>query len=224
MMTKNLNRRSGVFITGTDTNVGKTVVSSLIVTALQDAKISVGYFKPVQTGTDLDCDTIRKLGGHSIESPVYAFHEPIAPYRAALLHQSEISIDRIKKRWEELPTQTWVVEGAGGLLVPLNQRDSIRELVAALNIPLIIVASTRLGTINHTLLTIESASRAGLEILGIVFVGDDDPGLMELIRDLTGVSVLARIPILPQLSASAVREMALELFPIERLRDWFGNA
>lgn len=223
-MAKNLNRKSGVFITGTDTNVGKTVVSSMIVAALQNAQIPAGYFKPVQTGTDLDCDRVRDLGGFSIESPVYAYHEPIAPYRAALLHQSEISIDWIKKRWEELPTRNWVVEGAGGLLVPLNRRDSIRELVAALNIPLIIVASTRLGTINHTLMTIESASRAGLEILGIVFVGDEDPGLMELIRDLTGVSVLARIPILPQLSAPPVRAMALEIFPIERLRDWFGNA
>jgi dethiobiotin synthase len=223
-MTIHLNKKSGIFVTGTDTNVGKTIVSSMIVSALKNSAVSAGYFKPVQTGTDLDCNTVLDLSGltrDSVEGPVYAFPEATAPYRAALIHETEISIERIQKRWEALPGGAWIVEGAGGLLVPLSPRESIRELVGAMRIPMIVVASTRLGTINHTLLTLESGSRAGLSILGIVLVGNEDPGLAELLENLSGFPVLAQIPILARFTSSVIRGVALDKFPPHRLQAWF---
>lgn len=219
-------QNKGIFITGTDTNVGKTVVSSLITAAMRLQGMNTGYFKPVQTGTDLDCDTVRALSGLSdewIERPVYAFSEPIAPYRAALLHQLPISLEKIQNHWNELPKRNWVVEGAGGLLVPLSQRKTIRELIGVLKLPTIVVASTRLGTINHSLLSIESASRAGLRVLGIVLVGYEDPGLAELLHSLTGVPIIAQIPQLPELTRFEIDAAALEKFPIHILQSWFQN-
>jgi dethiobiotin synthase len=222
--------KAGIFITGTDTHVGKTVVSSLIVSALLQAEMPAGYFKPVQTGTDLDCETVRVLGeaGHAqtnliIENPVYAFPEPISPNRAALKNQCDISIDSIRKRWDELPDRTWVVEGAGGLLVPLNSRQSIRDLIVALEIPMILVASTRLGTINHTLLSLECASRSRIKVLGMILVGDEDLGLADQFRGLADVPVLAEIPTLHQLSASVVSQVAVDKFPLSKLQEWFRN-
>ncbi len=189
--------KNGIFVTGTDTGVGKTVVSSLIVSALQQAKLPVGYFKPVQTGTDDDCNEVQRLCGLSDEKiarPVYSYPEPIAPYRASLLHQDRISLETIRRSWDQLDDRTWVVEGAGGILVPLSRDETVRDLIAALQLPTIVVASTRLGTINHTLLTLEAAERAGIQVLGVVLVGDADLGLNQVIREAASVPILAEIP------------------------------
>jgi dethiobiotin synthetase len=173
--------KSGVFITGTDTNVGKTICSALLAKALLTQGKKVGYWKPIQTGLDSDRKTVLELSGLSErDSPksCYEFPEPMAPSRAAKMNGSTIELSKIRAYWNELPSDPfWIVEGAGGLLVPLYGRETIAELARALGLPLVIVASTRLGTMNHFLLTLEAARRRELEVLGVLWVGDEDPGL-----------------------------------------------
>ena len=214
--------KTGIFVSGTDTGVGKTVVSSLVVASLySQSSWEGGYFKPVQTGLDSDRNTVAQLMGMSAPSwpePVYSFPEPIAPHRAAALHRTEIQIDQILVKRDSLGPGPWVVEGAGGLLVPLNQRQTMRDLACALEYPLIIVASTRLGTINHCLLTLEASKRASLPVLALVLTGDEDPGLEDALREVLpefGFSTLPliRVPRFETLSSQAIREAGPRYFP-----------
>jgi dethiobiotin synthase len=208
--------RRGVFVTGTDTGVGKTLTSGLFLAALRARGADASYFKPVQTGQDDDTETVARLSGASdFPRPAYELALPAAPSRAAIAEGRTIELSRVVEKFRALPDRFWIVEGAGGLLVPLSERGErilTRELVSALGLPLLIVSSTRLGTINHTLLTLESARRAGLEVLGLVLNGDDDPGLTETLRAFDPAPVLARIPELGPVSAERARVLAPELF------------
>ena len=116
--------KSGVFVTGTDTNVGKTVCSALIAKALLAQGKKVGYWKPIQTGLDSDRKTVLELSGLSErDSPksCYEFPEPMAPSRAAKTHGESIELSKIATQWKQFPSAPfWIVEGAGGLLVPLQ--------------------------------------------------------------------------------------------------------
>ena len=154
--------KTGIFITGTDTDIGKTVVSALLVSAFQQAGISAGYFKPIQTGTDEDTPRLAGLLEMSLgqfPEPAYRFPEPIAPYRAAAIHGVEIDLQKVAAAWTALEDRTWIVEGAGGLLVPLNARQTTRDLIRELGLRTVLVASSRLGTINHILLSIEALEK-----------------------------------------------------------------
>ncbi len=203
----------GVFVTGTDTGVGKTLSSALLFSALRANGIPAGYFKAVQTGDDDDTRTIERLTGASgLPRPAYSFSLPAAPSRAARAEGRRVELATIRERFLALPEKFWIVEGAGGLLVPLNEREVIRDLVRELELPLVIVASTRLGTINHTLLTLESARRAGLEVLGLVLTGKSDPGLEETLAERDPARVLARIPELAQVTPGQVQALGPELF------------
>lgn len=214
----------GVFISGTDTGVGKTLVSSLLLSSLRTYGIRSGYFKPVQTGSDLDSETVARYTGvpfTRFPQPVYQFPEPISPHRAAKIHESQIQLDQIQKQWHSLEDRAWVVEGAGGLLVPLNATQTIRDLVSALSLKLVIVASTRLGTINHTLLTLEAAKAAQLNVAGIVLVGSEDEGLEAVFSELTETPVIARVPFFETLSSTWVQEKGVSFFPAALLRKLF---
>ena len=169
--------KSGIFVSGTDTGVGKTVVSSLLVTAFQAHEVRTGYFKPIQTGLDLDTDSVSHLTSLPISDfppPAYQLAPPMAPYRAALLENTEIDLDHVVQKWQDLGDQLWIVEGAGGLLVPLTEKQTTRELIQKLGLKMLLVASTRLGTLNHTLMTLEVAQAAGIEVLGMILVGEED--------------------------------------------------
>lgn len=217
--------KRGLFITGTDTGIGKTLVSALLLSALQQSLnphgTEPGYFKPIQTGEDDDTREVLSLVSPSssrriqIIDPIYRFKAPQAPYRAAALENAVIETQRICRRWSEIPDGTWVVEGAGGLLVPLSTRTTVRELIGDLGIPALVVASTRLGTINHTLLTLESAQRYGIRVAGVVLVGQSDPGLAETIQGFTSVPVFAEVPQLARVDSPAIEELARKLFPLE---------
>lgn len=208
----------GVFITGTDTNVGKTTFSALLVSALKRRQNLVRYFKPIQTGRDSDTATVARLArltSNDVSEPIYEFPEPISPNRAALLNGQEIEIDRIKTTFLMngcLSDAFRVIEGAGGLLVPINAKQTVRDLALALGFPLVIVASTRLGTINHTLLTVEAARTAGCRILGLVLNGEEDHGLAKLLAELTDLPVLANIEPLRTLNPDWIGELADGLF------------
>lgn len=188
-----------IFITGTSTGVGKTLFSALLLSAARKAKIPARYFKPIQTGDESDCDQIKSLTQFpetTIIRPVYLFKCPVSPYHASLIEQRDISINLIMQRWQEINSKSIIIEGAGGLLVPITKNVLFRDLIKYLNMPIIIVASTILGTINHTLLTIQAAIAADIPILGIILSGEVNSIQTQIIREFTQIKTLLEIPII----------------------------
>jgi dethiobiotin synthetase len=169
----------GVFVTGTGTEVGKTVVAAVIARTLSANGTSVAVFKPAVTGlgdipaAEADHAVLRGAAG-SLQSDdeiaPYRYGPPMSPHLAAELAGEEISPERLlgAARAAADGADTLVCEGVGGLLVPLTPRYLVRDFAAALGLPLVIAASPGLGTINHTLLTIEVARTAGLELAAVV--------------------------------------------------------
>lgn len=200
----------GVFVTGTDTDAGKTVVAACLVRAL-----SARYWKPVQSGADDlpggDTATVAFLTGHDLADfpqPVFTLRAPLSPDQAAELEDVQIDDRRIVLPSTDLPL---VVEGAGGLMVPLNAQTRMIDLVARFELPVVIAARTGLGTINHTILTIEALLHRGLPIAGVVFSGPDNPRNIEAIRRYGRATVLGHIPLLAPLSPLTVAEAAARL-------------
>ncbi len=200
----------GVFVTGTDTDAGKTVVAACLVSALQAI-----YWKPVQTGLDDlpggDTGIVAWLTGQDpalFPRPAFEYRAPLSPDQAAALEGQTIDDGRI-----ELPgcSHPLVVEGAGGLMVPLNDRTLMIDLAARFALPVIVAARTGLGTINHTLLTLEALRRRGLPIAGVIFSGPDHPRNIETIRRLGHAPILGRIPLLSPLAPETVAQAAAQL-------------
>ncbi|MBI5642733.1 MAG: dethiobiotin synthase [Deltaproteobacteria bacterium] len=206
--------RQAYFITGTDTNVGKTFVTASLAKGLRAKGHSVGVMKPVETGCEIkdgrliphDALALKDAAGCLDQLDAinpYRFPPPISPNIAARLEGVEIDFSKIDAHFRELQRlhDIMFVEGAGGLLVPLTETETIADLVLFLGIPLVIVAASRLGVLNHTLLTIESAKMKGIEIKGVILNApkpqDGDQSVIfhkaELER-LTGVACLAEIP------------------------------
>ena len=190
-----------IFITATDTGVGKTTVSAAICKILKDKGINVAYFKPAETGcnpTPQDAYLLSKITGQPIEEVVlYTFKNPVAPYTATLLEGKDIDIEKIKSHYRYL-TEKYdfvIVEGAGGLLVPIKKNYTYLDLIKNLNIPVLIVARASLGTINHTVLTVRALE--GNEIVGIVMNGFSGEDISEdtnpsIIEEMTGIPVIAK--------------------------------
>lgn len=215
--------KTGVFITGTNTDIGKTLVSSLLLAAAMAAGLNARYFKPVQTG-DSDCDVIKSfldLTDANLVHSVFSFKAPMSPHRAAPLENKTIEEEKIIAYWQSLPSAHYIVEGAGGLLAPLNKKILVRDLIKLLHLPVIIVASTQLGTINHTLLTVEAARAANLSIIGVILNGERDPGLQETIEEYAHVPVIAEVPHFQTLATAKIK--ATEIFPLELLQRIFNH-
>lgn len=194
-----------LIVTGTDTGVGKTVVSSLIA-----LKFRLDYWKPVQTGpSPTDSDWVGSIVGRERVHPeAYRLHAPLSPHAAAALEGERVSVAAILRRRPERPC---VIEGAGGVLVPINETDLLVDFFSALSTPLILVARSGLGTINHTLLTLEALRRRGLSPLGVVLTGDDNPGNEDAIEAFGQTRVIARIPRLKSLDRRPLLELAEKL-------------
>ncbi len=189
----------GYFVTATDTAVGKTVVTAGLAAALRARGHDVAVFKPVQSGALADdpAGDAALLGADC----VYAFAAPLAPLVAARAEGRTITLEPIVKRAEELAREHEVllVEGAGGLLVPLADGLDLADLAVALGLPLVVVARSGLGTVNHTLLTIEAARARGLDLAGVILNGKSDESTADnaaLIEAGSGVRVLAQVPLL----------------------------
>ena len=198
---------NGLFVTGTDTGVGKTVVAAGIVCALRARGRSVGVAKPVQSGAltlDPGGDAmLLKRWTKVAESPgelaPFCFAAPLAPSVAAELEDRPIDraelleyVNAVAARYDAI-----VVEGAGGLLVPLGDNWTIADLVRDLALPLLVVARAGLGTVNHTALTVRAARGLGLEPVGVVLNGpvdDSTPENARLIERIADVSVLGHLP------------------------------
>ncbi|MHB1947632.1 MAG: dethiobiotin synthase [Gammaproteobacteria bacterium] len=195
------------FITGTDTNVGKTISSAVLTLALQAC-----YWKPIQSGTEgiIDSDNVRYLTGLPAArflASRYVFKEPLSPDQAAALENITIDLNRC-----ELPetNQNLIIEGAGGVYVPLNQNSSMLDLMKQLKLPIIIVTRGQLGTINHTLLTIECLRNAGLNVHGVIFCGELNPENQIAIEKWGKVRTLLHIPYFKNLTPEVIQSFTLE--------------
>ena len=198
----------GFFVTGTDTDVGKTVVSAWLV-----GRLGASYWKPVQAGNhpETDSEIVRRLAGappERILAEAYLLPEPIAPHEAA--RRAGTSIDMAKLAPPPCDG-VLIVEGAGGLLVPLNDKAYVIDLAAELHLPIILVARSTLGTINHTLLSIEAIRRRGLPLAGVVVNGPETPHNRAAIERHGKVEILAEIPWIDQLSPAKLMAVDPEL-------------
>lgn len=204
---------TGVFVTGTGTEVGKTVVAATIARTLASEGKRVAVFKPAVTGLDEGVETdhalLRRASGSTQsdeEIAPYRYGPPASPHLAAALAGEEIEPERLRQAAAAAAegADAIVCEGVGGLLVPLSPGYLVRDLAADLGYPLVVVASPGLGTINHTLLTVEAGRSAGLEVAAIVLnPWPEEPTEIErsnkeTIAELAGAPVLT----LPQIDLS----------------------
>lgn len=203
----------GIFVTGTDTGVGKTVVTAALAVALRRRGLDVGVVKPVQSGARADdpagdamlLKRLLNLAEEPADIAPFAFVAPLAPLVAARLEGRSLDLGGVVATTRRLASghAFCLVEGAGGLLVPMGPGWTVADLAVALDLPLVVVARPGLGTVNHTLLTVREARRGGLTALGVVINESaptsqaDDPSVAtnaELIEAFGQVPVLARIP------------------------------
>lgn len=195
-----------IFVTSIDTNVGKTVCSSILC-----AGLGYDYWKPVQCG-DLDFSDSMKVKSYSPLTKVHAesfqLNAPMSPHEAAKLENMDISINDFKlPKSEEI-----IIEGAGGVMVPLNYKGNmIVELASMFEAKVIIVFKNYLGSINHTLLTIDKVKSVGLDILGLLVVGDEVTSSERIIEDTTQMNIIARIPIVDRVNQKWVKEQGLKV-------------
>ena len=195
-----------IFVTSIDTNVGKTVCSSILC-----AGLGYDYWKPVQCG-DLDFSDSMKVKSYSPLTKVHAesfqLNAPMSPHEAAKLENMDISINDFKlPKSEEI-----IIEGAGGVMVPLNYKGNmIVELASMFKAKVIIVFKNYLGSINHTLLTIDKVKSVGLDILGLLVVGDEVTSSERIIEDATQMNIIARIPIVDRVNQKWVKEQGFKV-------------
>ena len=208
---------NGLFITGTDTDIGKTALSALLLAELRRRKINAAPMKPAQTGCKdnvPDLDYSLSLAGMTVDAETYAtmapytFEPACSPHLAAEMAGTEIDIAEMVITARILAEKYELIlpEGAGGIMVPLNRRETTLDLMKALKFPVLLAARPNLGTINHTLLSIRALRSYGLEIAGVVLVKSQpgEPGFIEAdsagtIEQFGKVPVLGTIPYCAQL-------------------------
>lgn len=225
-------------MTGTDTNVGKTVVAAALMIRCKKA-VPVRYWKPIQTGAGRDDDSaeVFRLAGLGragrpavLEAGVRLPH-PVSPHLAARLSGGAIDLERVLEPMaadfrarEAGPALVsaapvlaaadgsgetlWIVEGAGGALVPINETDLMTDLMVRLGFPVVVVSRSMLGTINHTLLTLEALRRRALSVAGVVMVGPPDAENRGAIEHYGKVAVIGEMPRFEPLTPDAVQMWA----------------
>ncbi|MFQ5481285.1 MAG: dethiobiotin synthase [Nitrospinaceae bacterium] len=220
----------GYFITGTDTGVGKTVVTALLLRWMQEHHRAAGVMKPVETGVDPEChsaansDALFLMEVSGLQDPPgdvspYRFKAPASPYQSARLQGRQVSPSLLTAAFNRLAARhdLMLVEGIGGLLVPLTAEMTVAGLAREWDLPLILVTRYTLGTVNHTLLTLQAAREHGLPVTGLVF-NQTAPGPLSaierdqprLLAELTGVRVLGEMPYFPKLEAAMFTRPFLE--------------
>ncbi len=204
----------GLFVTGTDTNIGKTVVSAALLYRFRD-QATLRYWKPIQTGIEQDDDTgeVRRLADCSsakILDRGLRLARPVSPHLAARWSGETIDPQALARLLDEEPaSDRWIVEGAGGALVPVNGSQLMTDLMSLLGLPVIVVARSTLGTINHTLLTLEALRTRSLRVAGVIMVGERNRDNREAIESYGGVGVLGEMPRFPDLQPRALRDWSM---------------
>ena len=189
----------GFFVTGTDTGIGKTICSAILMNKLRKTE-KVRYWKPIQTGIEEDNDTLTvKTLANCSETEIldrgFRLEKPLSPHLSARLAKVAITIEKTLQFLERKEDKSfYIVEGAGGILVPLNEDELMIDLMKKLNLPVIVVARSGLGTINHTLLTLEALRNRNLEIFGVIMNGEPNAENRKAIERYGEVRVLAEIP------------------------------
>ena len=197
--------KEDLFVTGTDTHVGKTVLSALLVAALEGI-----YWKPIQTGVREGTDRVAVM--HWAEIPedrtvpeCYRFDPPVSPHLAAEAAGVTIDLARISRPAGVPPPL--IVEGAGGVLVPINDSQSILDLICHLGLPVVVAARTALGTINHTALTVRTLRNAGASVKGVVMIGRENKDNERAIERFAAVPVIGRMPLLDAIHRNALLQV-----------------
>lgn len=201
-----MNAPAALFVTGTDTGVGKTVVAAGIISLLKDAGVRVAGFKPVESGVVPGRRSDAQVLGEISHSPeaarLYRLAEPLAPAVAADIEKVSIDPPLIVERFRDLRGRfsIVIVEGVGGVLVPITWDYFVLDLIEDLDIPALIVARAGLGTINHTVLTYRALVERGIEVFGIVLnacprnPGQADRMNPDAVKRLTGCSRVVMLP------------------------------
>ena len=191
-----------LLITGTDTNTGKTIISAWICLHTR-----MPYWKPVQTGIDDGCDTdvVQEIAGVATYPEAYALRKPLSPHAAAAWEDVTIDPKKIIKPTEK----PLIIEGAGGVLVPLAPDVFLIDCMQQWAIPVLIVARSSLGTINHTCLTLEALRNRRIPILGVILNGAENPGNKQAIETYGNCPVLAELPPLEKVSAGVLSQIPL---------------
>ena len=194
------------FVTAIGTDSGKTLVSAILTEALK-----ADYWKPVQSGLPRDTKTVKSLvsNDRSVFHPErHLLDTPASPHAAAKIDGVQIDLDDFTLP----PTdRDLVVEGAGGMLVPLNDEDYVIDFASALSLEIILVSNLYLGSINHTLLSIEALKHRGLQVKGIIFNGPENKATEEIIMSKTSVPCLLKIPELDKVNRNTVIEWASKI-------------
>jgi len=199
-------------VSGTDTGLGKTVFAAALAGALDGF-----YWKPIQAGVEEETDreTVLRLSGLSPErvlAEAYRLQTPASPHLAAEIDGIVIDPEALRLPETDRPL---VVEGAGGLLVPLTRKVTYIDVMARWNAPVVLCARTTLGTINHSLLSIEALRARNLAIAGVAFIGDENQESERIIADLGQVRRLGRLPHLDPLNGPSLRAAFARHFRIE---------
>ncbi len=202
---------SRIVVAGTDTNIGKTVFAAALVHAIGGV-----YWKPIQAGLDgeTDSQTVARLAGlppDRVLNEAYRLRTPASPHWAAERDGIEINEDHLAPPQQAAPL---VIELAGGLLVPITRQRLQIDVVAAWHLPVIVCAATRLGTINHTLLSIEALQRRDIAILGVAFIGDENADSQRTICDFGGAQYLGRLPRIDPLTPERLHEEFAQNFDV----------
>jgi dethiobiotin synthetase len=199
---------SGIFITGTDTGVGKTYVACALARGLRESGVDIGVMKPVETGVTRlgpeDAIALREAAG--VEDPIelicpLQYAMPAAPEAAATAEGKTVSLAAIEDAFKILTSRhsSMLVEGAGGLLVPFDPNTTMADLAERLDLPVLLVARTSLGTINHTLLSVEACKRRGLDLLGVVLshatgeLSHPDTANLQILRDALSDQLIGEV-------------------------------
>ena len=189
----------GLIVTGTDTDIVKTLVAAWLTVHWR-----ADYWKPRQTGATQDSDggTVARLApGRKIHPSTMVLQAPLSPYEAARREGIEIDLATLVPPVTDRPL---VVEGAGGVLVPINGRELMIDLIERLGLPALVVARSSLGTVNHTLLTLAALRQRGVTVAGVVLNGQLNPANRQAIEHFGNVPVLAELQPLPAVTASVV--------------------
>jgi dethiobiotin synthetase len=202
-------------IAGTDTGVGKTVFAAALTDALAGC-----YWKPVQSGLDgeTDSETVGRLGRivrDRILAEAYRLKTPASPHLSARIDGVTILQESLSPPVIDEPL---VIEAAGGLLVPLTERTVFADVFARWRIPVVLCARTGLGTINHTLLSLEALRGRSIPVLGVAFIGDEQADTQNIIAALGHVRVLGRLPRLDPLNPHTLRRAFSEHFEVDHFR------
>ncbi|MDZ7715346.1 MAG: dethiobiotin synthase [Balneolaceae bacterium] len=201
---------SKIFVTGTDTGIGKTVVSAMLTQGLR-----ASYWKPIQSGLAEETDTefVRRVTdvpeNHILEE-TYRLTEPLSPHASAAIDNVEISMDDFQI--PDFQTNHLVVEGAGGLIVPMNEKDMIIDLITHLSLPALLVVRSELGTLNHTFLSLEALRSRNIPILGVIMNGPKNESNRKAIEKYGDIEVLAEIEPLDKINPKKLNLTYKEIF------------